>query len=86
MKDVTGTPAATADGTGWATANQCGGGTQKFKTVANAGNSETAQAIMSKSSGANNDQANLGLRLSVGGAQAAGAYTGTVVYITTPAF
>jgi hypothetical protein len=86
MKDTTNTAANTADGTAWTGSHQCGGGSQEFKTVPNAGAAQTAQAIMKATAGTAGDTSNAGWRLSVGGAQAPGAYTDTGVYITTATF
>ncbi len=86
LKDTAGDGAATADSTGWATANQCGGGTQKFKTIANAGSAQAAQTIMSSATSASDDRSNVGWRLNTLASQAAGTYALTGVYITTPTF
>lgn len=87
MKDTTGTAAQTADSTGWATANQCGGGSQAFKTIANAGSGNTAQAVMKQNTTTATDNLSyIGYRLTVGAGQAAGTYTATIVYICTPTF
>lgn len=87
MKDVTGTAANVADGTAWTAANQCGGGTQKFKLAANVGASEAAQSVMAKTTPTTtNDVSRIGYRVTVGPGQAAGTYTTTVVYIATPTF
>jgi len=86
MSDSSGTPAATADSTYWASSKQCGGGTPFAKTIANAGASETAQNIMKATSSANANAAYIRYQLAVSPTQAAGAYTTTLVYITTPTF
>jgi hypothetical protein len=87
MSDSSGDGAATADA-GWASGtNGCNSaGTTNFKTIANAGAAETAQNIMSSPTTASTDVSYIKYRLSVDGAQAAGAYTTTVVYITTGTF
>jgi len=85
MKDEVGDAATTVDAE-WGT-NNCGAGTQHFRTIANVGGAQPAQAIMS-SAGAttNNDESEIGFRLSFDSGQAAGTYTWTVVYICTPTF
>lgn len=82
--DYNGDGAATADA-GWGT-NGCGAVTQNFKTIADAGAAETAQSIMSSAAPVSNDQAYIGYRLTIDGAQAAGAYSNTIVYIVTPTY
>ena len=82
--DYNGDGAATADA-GWGT-NGCGAGTQNFKTIADAGAAETAQVIMSSDAPVSNDQTYIGYRLTVDGAQPAGTYSNTIVYIVTPAY
>lgn len=84
VDDVSGTDAATADA-GWGT-NGCGAGTQNFKTIADAGASETAQTIMSNTGSVSGSQAYIGYRLSASGTQAAGTYTNVLSYIVTPIF
>lgn len=86
MKDTTNTAANTADSTAWTASNQCGGGTQKFKTVANAGGAQTAQQLMKATATTASDVSNVGYRLTVSAAQAAGAYSTNLVYITTGTF
>jgi len=87
MKDATGNGAETADGTAWTATNQCGGGTQKFKTSANVGAAEAAQSVMSSATNTtNSDVSRIGYRVTVGPGQAAGTYTTTIVYIATPTF
>lgn len=83
MKDQTNTPAATVDGTYWASAHQCSGATPYAKTIANDGASQTPQGIMKSTTSANGDSAYIKYRISVSPTQAAGAYTTTIVYITT---
>jgi len=84
MADQTGNPATTADA-GWGT-NACDDGTTFFKTHANAGAAESAQSILASATPVSGDSAYIKYRLSVDGTQAAGTYTTTVVYITTPTF
>lgn len=75
---------ATADA-GWGT-NGCDDADTYFKTIADAGASETAQAIMSSATGVSDDRSFVGLRLTADAAQAAGTYTTTIVYIATPTY
>ncbi len=85
MDDSTGDAAATANA-GWDTAaEQCGGAGQKYELVADLSGSQAPSTIMSSAVGVT-DVALVGWRLSADGAQAAGAYTGTVDYITTGTF
>lgn len=84
MDDVTGTDANVAD-SAWGT-NGCGATTQNFKTIADAGASETAQAIMSNTGAVSNNQAYVGFRLSVSGSQPAGSYSNSIVYVVTPTY
>jgi len=86
MDDISGDAAYTADNTGWATNNQCGGSNQSFKTIADAGASETAQAVMSSAGAISGDNSYVGFRLSVDAAQQPGTYSNTVVYIVTPTY
>jgi len=83
MKDFLGNGAATADGA-WDT-NDCGDGSPYFKTIANAGTSETARVIMSSASKIV-DSSYIEYRVNTSSDQAEGAYTTTVVYIATPQF
>lgn len=83
VKDTSGDAGATA---GWSATNECGDATQHFRTVADISAADTAQSIMSSAAGASDDRTNVGWRLSADAAQAAGAYTGTAVYIATPTF
>ncbi len=87
MSDSSGDAAATADA-GWSSANNgCNSaGTTDFKTIANAGASDTARAIMSSATSVSSDVSYIKYRLSVSGSQAAGTYTTTAVYITTATF
>lgn len=88
MKDQSsyGTGAATANA-GWDTSDeQCGGASQKFELVADVSAAQSASTIMTKASATSDDRAFAGWRFSADAAQAAGAYTGTAVYITTPTF
>lgn len=87
MSDSSGDGAATAD-SGWSSANNgCNSsGTTNFKTIANAGASQTAQSIMSSAAAVSGDISYIKYRLSVDGAQAAGTYTTTIVYISTGTF
>jgi hypothetical protein len=87
VKDSTGDAAATADATEWTTAQQCGGGSQAFKSIARADNSDTPRSIMASAAATTaNDITDIGVRISIGASQAAGTYTTTVIYITTPTF
>lgn len=83
MKNVLGDGATTADAA-WGT-NYCGAGSTYFKTVANAGTSEVARAILSSATRAL-DVANIEYRLNVSPDQPEGTYTTTVVYVATPQF
>lgn len=81
-----GDAAATANA-GWDTAGeQLAGATQKFELVADAGASEAASTIMSSATGVTADRSYVGWRISADATQAAGAYTGTAIYIATPTF
>lgn len=85
VDDSTGNAGATANA-GWDTAaEQCGGGTQKFELVADLSGSQVPSTIMSSAAGVT-DVSLVGWRLSADATQAAGAYTGTVDYITTGTF
>jgi len=85
MDDTTGNGAATANA-GWDTAaEECGGAGQKFELVADLGAADTPSTIMSSAAGVT-DVSLIGWRLSADATQAAGAYTGTVDYITTGTF
>lgn len=85
MIDVTGGSAAQAADANWGT-HPCGA-SQYFKTIANAGSGNTAQAVMTQSSPTStNNVSNIGYRMTVGPGQAAGTYTTIAVYIATPTF
>lgn len=87
VKDSTGDGAATADGTEWTAAQQCGGGSQAFKSIARTDASDTPRSIMASAvATAANDVTDIGVRISIGAGQAAGTYTTVVIYITTPTF
>lgn len=86
MKDTTGTPAATADGTGWASSHQCNGASPFAKTIANAGGAQTAQNIMKSTAPVNADQTLIHYRITVGPLQQSGSYSTTLVYIDTGTF
>lgn len=86
MSDSSGTPAATADGTYWISSHQCGGATPFHKTIANAGAAQPAQTIMKATAGANANAAYIRYEIAASPTQAAGAYTTTLVYISTPTF
>jgi hypothetical protein len=73
-------PAATADGD-WGT-NGCGAVAQYFKLV----DGTTPRSIMSSAGEVSDDDAYIGYRLSVDAAQAAGTYSTTTEYITTPTY
>lgn len=87
VKDSTGDAAATADGTEWTAAQQCGGGSQAFKSIARTDASDTPRSIMASIVATTaNDVTDIGYRMSIGAGQAAGSYTTTVIYIATPTF
>ena len=86
MDDVTGDAAITADATGWATANQCDDATPFFKTLADAGASETARSIMQSAAAVSGDNSLVGFRLDVSATQKGGVYSNTIVYIVTPQY
>ena len=88
MFDVTGTAAATADGTGWAANKQCDETAGNFKTFANISDSEAAQKIMEKATatGGTDDVSKIGFRISVSSGQVAGAYENEIAYIVTPKY
>jgi hypothetical protein len=93
MSDSSGDAAVTAD-SGWSGGssasdhgcNATGSGVTQFKTIANAGASQTAQTIMSSAAPVSGDVSYIKYRLSADAAQAAGAYSTTVVYIMTGNF
>lgn len=84
LKDEVGDGATTA---GWSGTNECGDGTQNFKTINRVDATEAGQTIMS-SAGATttNDQTEIGYRLAVGAGQPAGTYTTVIIYVATPTF
>lgn len=84
MDEIGGSDGATTADAAWGT-NGCSDGTPYYKTVADAGNSETAQDIMSSATKVT-DQAHIEFRLSVAPDQAEGSYSTTIVYIATPQF
>lgn len=85
LEDTTGTSAATADAA-WAT-HYCGAGLQYFKTLANAGAAQTAQAISKTTSpDTTSNVLHVGYRFNVGTSQPVGAYTTTITYIATPTY
>lgn len=79
-----GNGAATADA-GWGTAG-CEDTPAKYKTIADAGNSEAAQIIMQSATAVSGDISYAGFRLLVDAAQKGGVYSNTVVYIVTPQY
>lgn len=83
VKDTSGNAASDA---GWSATNECGDGTQHFRTVADVSSSQTAGSIMASSTSVSDDRTNIGWRISADATQAAGSYTGTAVYIATPSF
>lgn len=83
MKDAVGNAAATADSSWTSGANQCGGTTQGFKLFPT---TATTEGVMSSAAPTADDTSNTGYRISVDGSQAAGSYTATITYITTPIF
>lgn len=84
VDDVTGDAAATAP-TSWAAANQCGGASPQYKTIADAGNSEAAQNIMSSAAPVS-DTTDIMFRILAPATQTAGVYTNKVIYIATPQY
>ncbi len=88
MWDVTGTAAATADGTGWADNKQCDQVAGNFKTFANISDTEAAQEIMNNGSatGGTSDVSKIGFRISASSGQTAGDYENEIVYIVTPKY
>lgn len=87
LVDSVGNGAETADGTEWTAAQQCAGGSQAFKLIANRAGPQAPQPIMA-SAGATttNDNSFIGYRLNIGAGQAAGSYQAVLVYTTTPTF
>lgn len=79
-----GNGAATADA-GWGTTG-CEDTPAKYKTIADAGNSEAAQIIMQSATAVSGDISYAGFRLLVDTAQKGGVYSNTIVYIVTPQY
>lgn len=84
MDDVTGDAAATADGTEWTSNQQCDDATPEYKLFGTA--NSNAQAIMSSAAAVSGDNSIIGVVLNYPGSQAAGTYTTTLTFITTPSF
>ena len=84
LEDVTGNPAETADGTDWASANQCDDATPFFKVFPET--PATPEPVMASAGPISGDQIRMGVKVSFGAAQAAGAYTNTLTFIATPTF
>lgn len=84
MDDVTGDGAATADGTEWTTAQQCDDATPEFKLFGTGNGS--AQPVMSSATSVSGDNSIIAVALNYAGDQAAGTYTTTLTFITTPTF
>ena len=84
MDDVTGDAAATADGSGWTTGEQCDDSTPEFKIFGTL--NANAQAIMASAAAVSGDNSIIGVVLNYSGAQVPGAYTTTLTFITTPTF
>jgi hypothetical protein len=84
LKDEVGDGAVTS---GWSGTNECGDGTQFFKTINRVNASEAGQSIMA-SAGAttSNDQTEIGYRITIDAGQAAGSYSTVIIYVTTPTF
>jgi hypothetical protein len=84
LKDEVGDAAVTS---GWSGTNECGDGTQFFKTINRVDASEPGQSIMASATATTiNDQTEIGYRISVGAGQPAGTYTTVIIYVTTPTF
>jgi hypothetical protein len=85
LKDENGTDGAVT--AGWSATNECGDGTQHFKTINRVNASEAGQSIMA-SAGAttSNDQTEIGYRITIDAGQAAGSYSTVIIYVTTPTF
>jgi len=84
LKDEAGDAAVTS---GWSGTNECGDGTQFFKTINRINASEIGQSIMQSAvATTTSDQTEIGYRISIDAGQAAGAYTTIIVYIATPTF
>lgn len=84
MDDVTGNAAITADAANWTAAEQCDDATPEFKTFGT-GNGN-AQAIMASATAVSGDNSRIGIVLDYPGDQAAGTYTTTLTFVTTPTF
>lgn len=84
LKDEVGDGAVTS---GWSGTNECGDGTQHFKTINRVDATESGQSIMASAvATSTNDQTEIGYRIAVGAGQAAGTYTTVIIYVTTPTF
>ena len=84
MDDVTGDAAATADGSGWTSGEQCDDATPEFKIFGTL--NANAQAIMASAAAVSGDNSIMAAVLNYSGAQVPGAYTTTLTLITTPTF
>lgn len=84
LKDEVGDGAVTS---GWSGTNECGDGTQFFKTINRVDATESGQSIMASTvATSTNDQTEIGYRIAVGAGQAAGTYTTVIIYVATPTF
>lgn len=78
--------AETAQPTQWASAKQCGGGSQSFMILPENDTDTPDTADIMESAGAVDDLSYIGYRLSVDSLQAPGSYTATIVYVITPTY
>ncbi|MDP3900932.1 MAG: hypothetical protein Q8Q38_01130 [bacterium] len=91
LQDAAGNSALTTDasddaGTGavdWVAAAQCNDATPQFKTIPTTASTEP---IMKSYTPVSGDQIRMGAMLNYAGSQAAGTYTTTLTFITTPTF
>jgi len=91
LQDVAGNPALTTDssndaGAGavdWETADQCNDATPQFKTYTT---TATTEPVMKSFTAVSGDQIRMGTILNYSAVQAAGAYTTTLLFVTTPTF
>ncbi len=91
LQDVTGNPALTTDssndaGAGavdWEAVDQCNDATPQFKTYTT---TATTEPVMKSFTAVSGDQIRMGTVLNYSATQAAGTYTTTLLFVTTPTF